>query len=104
MTLTHLFRSEPGNYARLIASLLPKDISVETAAGEMDENQIDDVIARIQERLLDVRATEARSVGWPEREPIRIGVAQPAGREESPAPGEGTEGRDLLASGDSTGG
>ena len=66
MTLTHLFRSEPGNYARLIASLLPKDISVETAAGEMDQNQIDDVIARIQERLLDVRAREARSVGLPE--------------------------------------
>ena len=66
MTLTHLFRNEPGNYARLIASLLPKDISVETAAGEKDESQIDDVIARIQERLLDVRAREARSIGWPE--------------------------------------
>jgi hypothetical protein len=79
MTLTHLFRSEPGNYARLIASLLPKDISVETAAGEMDESQIDDVIARIQERLLDVRAREARPVGWPECEPIGIGVAELAG-------------------------
>ena len=66
MTLTHLFRSEPGNYARLIASLLPKDVSVETATGEMDEDQIDDVIARVQERLLDVRAREARSDGWPE--------------------------------------
>ena len=66
LTLTHLFRSEPGNYARLIASLLPKDVSVETAAGEMDEDQIDDVIARVQERLLDVRAREARSDGWPE--------------------------------------
>ena len=66
MSTTHLFRSEPGNYARLIASLLPKDVSVETAAGEMDEDQIDDVIARVQERLLDVRAREARSDGWPE--------------------------------------
>jgi hypothetical protein len=66
MTLTHLFRSEPGNYARLIASLLPKDVLVETAAGEMDEDQIDDVIARVQEGLLDVRAREARSDGWPE--------------------------------------
>jgi hypothetical protein len=55
----HLFRSEADNYARLVASFLPKDISMETAGGEMDESQIDDVIARIQERLLDVRAREA---------------------------------------------
>ena len=66
LTLTYLFRSEPGNYARLIVFLLPKDVSVETATGEMDEDQIDDVIARVQERLLNVQAREARSDGWPE--------------------------------------
>lgn len=38
------------------------------------------------------------------REPIRIGVAELADREIPPAPGEGTEGGELLAQGDSTAG
>jgi hypothetical protein len=62
MTLTHLFQNEPGNYARLIASLLPKDITIENTTGEMDDIQLDDVIARIQERLIDARASTARPV------------------------------------------
>ena len=39
-------------------------------------SQIDDVIARIQERLLDVRSREARSIGGPDREPIGIGICR----------------------------
>jgi hypothetical protein len=70
MTLTYLFRSEPGNYARLIASLLPKDISIEHATADMDDAQLDDVIARIQERLIDARAREARPI--PRAEPRAI--------------------------------
>ena len=35
-------------------------------------------------------------------EPIRIGAAELTEREISPTPGEGTEGRDILAQGNST--
>src|SRR5262245_17586474 len=55
LTLTHLYRAEPAQYAKLVAALLPKDILIESAVGDMDDDQIDDVIARIKERLIDVR-------------------------------------------------
>lgn len=45
LTLTHLYRTEPAQYAKLVAALLPKDILIESAVGEMDDDQIDDVIA-----------------------------------------------------------
>lgn len=63
LTLTHLYRTEPAQYAKLVAALLPKDILIESAVGEMDDDQIDDVIARIKERLIDARTAEARPVG-----------------------------------------
>jgi hypothetical protein len=81
LTLTHLFRSEPGNYARLIASLLPKDITIENTTGEMDDTQLDDVIARIQERLIDARASTARPVRGIEPKAIAGRVSEPAGGE-----------------------
>src|SRR5262245_53977133 len=63
LTLTHLYRTEPSQYAKLVADLLPKDILIESAVGEMDNDQIDDVITRIKQRLIDVRAAEARPAG-----------------------------------------
>jgi hypothetical protein len=81
LTLTHLYRTEPALYAKLVAALLPKDILIESAIGDMDDDQIDDVIARIKERLIDVRAAEARPVGRITPRQIGSSVAEPGGGE-----------------------
>jgi hypothetical protein len=57
LTLTHLYRTEPAHYAKLVAALLPRDLLIESTVGDMDDEQIDDVIARIKERLSYVRPT-----------------------------------------------
>jgi hypothetical protein len=81
MTLSYLYKAEPGNYARLIASLLPKDITIENATSEMDDTQLDDVIARIQERLIDARATNARPIRGVEPRTITSRIGEPPGCE-----------------------
>jgi hypothetical protein len=77
LILDHLFRTEPTQYAKLVAALLPRDLLIESTVGEMDDDQIDDVIARIKERLLDARAEEARPLGGIAPRQIESSAADP---------------------------
>jgi hypothetical protein len=79
MTLSYLYRSDPANYARLVASLLPKDLNITSSTSDMDDNQLDDVINRIQERLIDARAATARPVRGIEPRAIASRISEPAG-------------------------
>jgi hypothetical protein len=101
MTLTHLFRSEPGNYARLIASLLPRDLIVENKLAEIDDDQIDEMIFRMRERIEQenaARAIEPRTVL--ELEGTRTGVVEIAAGEGSKECRAISEGRNTPPSTD----
>lgn len=100
LTLTHLFRNEPANYARLVASLLPKDITLTSVAEEMDDAQLDDVIGRIQEKLIEARAQAARPIPGPGPIAIGSGVSELAGGEEQAVTVESRPGRNDHAASD----
>ena len=62
LTLTHLYRAEPATYAKLIAALLPKDVVIESAVGELDDEQLDALIDDIRLRLEEKRAIAAKLI------------------------------------------
>src|SRR5262245_12352628 len=47
---------EPSRYVAIIAALMPKDLLIGTAAQELEDDQIDDLIYRLRERLAEQRA------------------------------------------------
>src|SRR6476619_7263460 len=59
MTLTHLFHAAPTDYARLIVSLVPRELIVENSLEAVPDADIDAMIERIRQRLEDERATKA---------------------------------------------
>ena len=56
--LEALYRERPGEYLRLTASVLPKDFVFQAAAADLDDDQIDDLIARLQEQLMLARSNQ----------------------------------------------
>ena len=47
---------EPSRYLAIIASLMPKDLLIGTAAQELEDDQIDELIFKLRERLAEHRA------------------------------------------------
>ena len=52
-------KESPGEYLRLIASVMPKEFVVETAMAELDDGDVDELLLRLRERLIAVRTAES---------------------------------------------
>jgi hypothetical protein len=51
-----LYRQRPGDYLRLTASVLPKEFVFENAVAELDDDQIDEMLMALRQRMIEVRA------------------------------------------------
>src|SRR5262245_40512163 len=56
--LEMLYRERPGDYLRLTASLLPTEFVLESAMADLDNDQIDELLMQLRQRVLEVRASE----------------------------------------------
>ena len=50
------FKQAPGEYLRLIASVMPKEFIVENVMAELDDGEVDELLLRLRERLIAARA------------------------------------------------
>jgi hypothetical protein len=55
--LETLYKEKPGEYLRLTASVLPKEFVFESAVSDLDDDQIDDLLVALRQRMVEVRAT-----------------------------------------------
>jgi hypothetical protein len=49
------FKQAPGEYLRLIASVMPKEFIVENVMPELDDGEVDELLLRLRERLIAAR-------------------------------------------------
>ena len=54
--LQNLYHEKPGEYLRLTASVLPREFVFEATASELDDDQVDELILKLRQRLLEARA------------------------------------------------
>jgi hypothetical protein len=54
--LQALHLRSPGEYLRLTASVLPKEFVFENAVGELEDDQVDELILKLHQRVLEARA------------------------------------------------
>ena len=54
--LQSLYTRNPGEYTRLVASVLPKEFVFENAVGELEDDQVDELILKLRQRALEARA------------------------------------------------
>ena len=54
--LQSLYTRSPGEYTRLVASVLPKEFVFENTVGELEDDQIDELILKLRQRVLEARA------------------------------------------------
>jgi hypothetical protein len=55
--LETLYKERPGEYLRLTASVLPKEFVFENVVSDLDDNQIDDLLVALRQRMVEVRVT-----------------------------------------------
>jgi hypothetical protein len=54
--LQALHARSPGEYLRLTASVLPKEFVFENAVTELEDDQVDELILKLRQRMLEARA------------------------------------------------
>jgi hypothetical protein len=54
-----LYREKPGDYLKLTASVLPRDLVIENVAANLDDDELDRMISMLRERALAVRKEQA---------------------------------------------
>ena len=54
-TLRIMRMEEPAAFARLVASTLPKEFTIENVMTDITDDQLDDVIARIKDQMVTAR-------------------------------------------------
>src|SRR5262245_41559179 len=64
--LQALYTRSPGEYLRLTASVLPKEFVFENAVGELEDEQIDELILKLRQRALEARAAPPTLLATPE--------------------------------------
>jgi hypothetical protein len=55
-------KQDPSGYCKMVVSTLPRELTVETVHSDMDDEQIDQLIESMKQRLLDKRAAEAKQI------------------------------------------
>ena len=53
--LETLYKERPGEYLRLTASVLPKEFVFENVVSELDDEQIDELLMALRQRMIEVR-------------------------------------------------
>jgi hypothetical protein len=56
VALELLYRERPGDYLRLTASVLPREFIFENATAELDDEQIDELLMALRQRMMEQRA------------------------------------------------
>jgi hypothetical protein len=51
LTMTHLYRTEPATYAKLVIGRLPHDIVIGNAVSELTDDDLDALLDRAREQL-----------------------------------------------------
>jgi len=54
--LQNLYTRNSGEYLRLAVSVLPKEFVFENAVAELEDDQIDELILKLHQRVLEARA------------------------------------------------
>jgi len=57
--LETLYKEKPGEYLRLIASVLPREFIFENVTSELDDEQIDELLMALRRRMIEARAAPA---------------------------------------------
>src|SRR5262245_29474912 len=66
--LETLYKEKPGEYLRLTASVLPKEFVFENVVSDLDDDQIDDLLTALRQRMVETRA--ASQPVLPSLEPV----------------------------------
>ena len=66
--LQSLYTRNPGEYTRLVASVLPKEFVFENAVAELEDDQIDELILKLRQRALEARAAPPTLLASPAKE------------------------------------
>jgi hypothetical protein len=53
--LEALYKEKPGEYLRLTASVLPREFIFETVTSDLDDEQIDELLLTLRQRMIDSR-------------------------------------------------
>src|SRR5262249_4302114 len=64
--LQALHARSPGEYLRLTASVLPKEFVFETAVAELEDDQIDELILKLRQRVIEARTAPPTLLASPE--------------------------------------
>src|SRR5262245_60513255 len=65
--LQALYLKHPGEYTRLVASVLPKEFVFENAVAELGDDQVDELIVKLRQRVLEARAAPPTLLASPPR-------------------------------------
>ena len=57
--LETLYKEKPGEYLRLTASVLPKEFVFENVVSDLDDDQIDELLVALRQRMVETRAATA---------------------------------------------
>jgi hypothetical protein len=62
--LAIMVKEEPSHFVKCVASLMPKEFLIDSAGplSDMDDAQLDDLIAMLRQRVNEQRAVEAKQV------------------------------------------
>jgi hypothetical protein len=52
-----MIKEEPSNFVRVVASLMPKEFILESVTSDLDDEQIDELIAALRQRMLEARSS-----------------------------------------------
>jgi|SRR5215831_6031530 len=66
--LAELHREKPGEYLRLVASTLPKEFLFESTVAELGDDEVDDLILKLRQRVLATRAAPPTLLASPVKE------------------------------------
>ena len=64
--LRALHLERPGEYLRLVASVLPKEFIFEATATELEDDQIDELILKLRQRVIEARTAPPTLLASPE--------------------------------------
>ena len=53
--LETLYKEKPGEYLRLTASVLPREFIFENVTSDLDDEQIDELLLTLRQRMIDAR-------------------------------------------------
>jgi hypothetical protein len=57
--LETMYRDKPNEYVRAVLSVMPKELAVENVMTDINDEQLDELMARIREHLLTARKSDA---------------------------------------------